>query len=85
MNVLRLITDFIKMSKVWFLSMEFYGVWQEVASAQRSTKMTPFSGVDVNQPEQQPDSEEDMQQKVEALITMKTKVEDLVDKNIKVM
>ena len=31
MNVLRLITDFIKMSKVWFLSMEFYGVWQEVA------------------------------------------------------
>ena len=23
MNVLRLITDFIKMSKVWFLSMEF--------------------------------------------------------------
>ena len=31
MNVLRLITDFIKMSKVWFLSMEFYGAWQEVA------------------------------------------------------
>ena len=31
MNVFRLITDFIKMSKVWFLSMEFYGVWQEVA------------------------------------------------------
>ena len=30
MNVLRLITDFIKMSKVWFLSMEFYGAWQEV-------------------------------------------------------
>ena len=28
MNVLRLITDFIKMSKVWFLSMEFYGAWQ---------------------------------------------------------
>ena len=33
MNVLRLITDFIKMSKVWSLSMEFYGVWQEVARA----------------------------------------------------
>ena len=32
MNVLRLITDFIKMSKVWFLSMEFYGVWQEGCS-----------------------------------------------------
>ena len=32
MNVLRLITDFIKMSKVWFLSMEFYGAWQEVAT-----------------------------------------------------
>ena len=31
MNVLRLITDFIKMSKVWFLSMEFYGVWQLLA------------------------------------------------------
>ena len=31
MNVLRLITDFIKMSKVWFLSMEFYGAWQKVA------------------------------------------------------
>ena len=30
MNILRLITDFIKMSKVWFLSMEFYGAWQEV-------------------------------------------------------
>ena len=30
-------------------------------------------------------SKDDMQQKVEALITMKTKVEDLVDKNIKVM
>ena len=56
--------------------------------------MTPFFvmhlreanlGVDVNQPKQEPDSEEDMQQKVEALITMKAKVEDLVDKNIKVM
>ena len=63
-------------------------------SAQKSTKMTPFFvmhlreanlGVDVNQPKQEPDSEEDMQQKVEALITMKAKVEDLVDKNIKVM
>ena len=31
MNILRLITDFIKMFKIWFLSMEFYGVWQEVA------------------------------------------------------
>ena len=63
-------------------------------SAHKSTKMTPFFvmhireanlGVDFNQPKQEPDSEEDMQQKVEALITMKTKVEDLVDKNIKVM
>ena len=27
MNILRLITDFIKISKVWFLSMEFYGAW----------------------------------------------------------
>ena len=63
-------------------------------SAQKSTKMTPFFvmhlreanlGVDVNQPKQEPDSEEDMQQKVKALITMKAKVEDLVDKNIKVM
>ena len=35
MNVLRLITDFIKMSKVWFLSMEFYGTWQEVAMRHR--------------------------------------------------
>ena len=26
MNDLRLITDFIKMSKVWSLSMEFYGL-----------------------------------------------------------
>ena len=56
--------------------------------------MTPFFvmqlreaklGVDVNQPKQEPDSEEDMQQKVEALITMKAKVEHLVDKKIKVM
>ena len=38
MNVLRLITDFIKMSKVWFLSMEFYGVWQEVIKSVISLK-----------------------------------------------
>ena len=40
MNVLRLITDFIKMSKVWFLSMEFYGVWQEVVEAVSTTMHT---------------------------------------------
>ena len=35
MNLLRLITDFIKMSKVWFLSIEFYGVWQEESAGSR--------------------------------------------------
>ena len=63
-------------------------------STQKSTKMTPFFvmhlreanlGVDINQLTQQPTSEEDLQQKIEALITMKTKVDDIVDKNIKVM
>ena len=28
MDILRLTIDFIKMSKIWFLSMEFYGTWQ---------------------------------------------------------
>jgi len=32
MDILRLTIDFIKMSKVWSLWMEFYGAWQEVAS-----------------------------------------------------
>ena len=31
MKVLDLMVDLIKMFKVWSLSMEFYGVWQEVA------------------------------------------------------
>ena len=42
MNVLRFITDFIKMSKVWFLSMEFYGVWQEVATRHRTPYLDIF-------------------------------------------
>ena len=36
MNILRLITDFIKMSKVSFLSMEFYGAWQLLATHHRT-------------------------------------------------
>ena len=31
MKVLDLMVDFIKMSKVWSLCMEFYGAWQEIA------------------------------------------------------
>ena len=46
MNVLRLITDFIKMSKVWFLSMEFYGVWQEV-TCNRSISVNARAANDV--------------------------------------
>ena len=55
--------------------------------------MTPFFimhlreanfGLDMNQLTHQPDNEEELQQKIQALITIKTKVEDLVDKNIKV-
>ena len=42
-------------------------------------------GLDMNQLTHQPDNEEEeLQQKIQALITIKTKVEDLVDKNIKV-
>ena len=33
----------------------------------------------------QPNNDKDVEQKIEALIKMKTKVDDLVDKNIKVM
>jgi len=36
MDILRLTIDFIKMSKVWSLCMEFYGAWQEVFSTIRS-------------------------------------------------
>ena len=32
MDILRLTIDFIKMSKVWSLCMEFYGAWQEVVA-----------------------------------------------------
>ena len=30
--------DFIKMSKVWSLCMEYYGAWQEVAMRHRTQK-----------------------------------------------
>ena len=30
MDILRLTIDFIKMSEVWSLCMEFYGAWQEL-------------------------------------------------------
>ena len=49
---------------------------------QKSTKMTPFFIMhlrEANQLTHQPDDEEELQQK-----TIKTKMEDLVDKNIKV-
>ena len=36
MKVLDLMVDLIKMSKVWSLSMEFYGTWQEVAMRHRT-------------------------------------------------
>ena len=46
MDILRLTIDFIKMSKVWFLCMEFYGAWQEVAKRHRTpyirTKLRTF-------------------------------------------
>ena len=46
MDILRLTIDFIKMSKVWFLCMEFYGAWQEVAMHHRTpyirTKLWTF-------------------------------------------
>ena len=46
MDILRLTIDFIKMSKVWSLSMEFYGAWQEVAMRHRTpylrTKLLTF-------------------------------------------
>ena len=34
MDILRLTIDFIKMSKVWSLCMEFYGAWQLLAMHQ---------------------------------------------------
>ena len=46
MDILRLTIDFIKMSKVWSLCMEFYGAWQEVAMRHRTpylrTKLLTF-------------------------------------------
>ena len=46
MDILRLTVDFIKMSKVWSLCMEFYGAWQEVAMRHRTpylrTKLLTF-------------------------------------------
>ena len=59
----------------------------------KSTKMTPFFvmhlrepnlGVDSNEATQL-QNEEDIEEKIEVLISMKTKVDDLVDKNIKVI
>ena len=39
MDILKLIIDFIKMSKVLSLSMEFYGAWQEVAMHHRTPEV----------------------------------------------
>ena len=36
MKVSDFMVDFIKMSKVWSLCMEFYGAWQEVAMHHRT-------------------------------------------------
>ena len=36
MKVLDLMVDFIKMSKVWSLCMEFYGAWQSMVSLKMS-------------------------------------------------
>ena len=61
-------------------------------STHKSTKMTPFFvmhlreanlGLDAKE-DTQPNNDEDVEQKIEALIKMKTKVDDLVDKKIKV-
>ena len=52
MNILRLTIDFIKMSKVWSLCMEFYGAWQLLAVRHRTpyirTKLRHFYKVNHN-------------------------------------
>ena len=40
MKVLNHMVDFIKMSKVWSLSMEFYGAWQLLAMRHRHKDQT---------------------------------------------
>ena len=45
MKVLDHIVDFIKMSKIWSLSMEFYGAWQLLAMHHR-THLSVSCGID---------------------------------------
>ena len=47
MKVLDLMVDFIKMSKVWSLCMEFYGAWQKVAMCHKTPYIIKDQTLDI--------------------------------------